>query len=112
MCSPVCTLIDHGKLTNQIARLVAIVVKIKIFAPKSSGTGSGPRIVYLTSSRINGSGETILWYTGKSFSVGIISLILKGNEESRLFPRTSFISRKTKERKLAVVPNICNATLL
>ena len=27
VCSPVCTLIDHGKLANQIARLVAIVVK-------------------------------------------------------------------------------------
>ena len=28
MCSPVCTLIDNGELANQIARLVAIVVKI------------------------------------------------------------------------------------
>ena len=27
MCSPVCTLLDNGKLTNQIARLVEIVVK-------------------------------------------------------------------------------------
>ena len=27
MCSLVCTLIDNGKLTNQIARLVATVVK-------------------------------------------------------------------------------------
>ena len=30
VCSPVCTLIDHGKLANQIARLVAIVVKKQI----------------------------------------------------------------------------------
>ena len=35
MCSPVCTLIDHGKLANQIARLVAIVVK-KRFEEKKS----------------------------------------------------------------------------
>ena len=27
VCSPVCTLIDNGKLANQIARLVTIVVK-------------------------------------------------------------------------------------
>ena len=28
VCSPVCTFIDNGKLANQVARLVAIVVKI------------------------------------------------------------------------------------
>ena len=34
MCSPVWTLIDSGKIANQIARLVAIVVKIALVEKK------------------------------------------------------------------------------